>query len=77
MFEYFHEFGDIFSIKLNEDDKGNSNGTAFVTYYNQGDAKKAMDETNGKKIWGSDMDVQYQKNFFLLFPSYFSYIIIF
>ena len=61
MFEYFHEFGDIFSIKLNEDDKGNSNGTAFVTYYNQGDAKKAMDETNGKKIWGSDMDVQYQK----------------
>jgi RNA recognition motif-containing protein len=61
VFEYFHEFGDIFSIKLNEDDKGNSNGTAFVTYYNQGDAKKAMDETNGKKIWGSDMDVQYQK----------------
>ena len=61
VFEYFHKFGDIFSIKLNEDDKGNSNGTAFVTYYNQGDAKKAMDETNGKKIWGSDMDVQYQK----------------
>ena len=61
VFEYFHKFGDIFSIKLNEDDKGNSNGTAFVTYYNQNDAKKAIDETNGKKIWGSDMDVQYQK----------------
>ena len=61
VFEYFHKFGDIFSIKLNEDDKGNSNGTAFVTYYNQNDAKKAMDETNGKKIWESDMDVQYQK----------------
>ena len=61
LFEYFHKFGDIFSIKLNEDDKGNNNRTAFVTYYNQDHAKKAMDETNGKKIWGSDMVVQYQK----------------
>ncbi len=61
VFEYFHKFGDIFSIKLNEDDKGNNNRTAFVTYYNQDHAKKAMDETNGKKIWGSDMVVQYQK----------------
>ena len=61
VFEYFHKFGDIFSIKLNENDKGNNNRTAFVTYYNQDHAKKAMDETNGKKIWGSDMVVQYQK----------------
>ena len=61
VFEYFYKFGDIFSIKLNEDEKGNSNGTAFVTYYNQDDAKKAIDETNGKKIWGSDMNVHYQK----------------
>ena len=61
VFEYFHKFGDIFSIKLNEDDKGNNNRTAFVTYYNQDHAKKAMDETNGKKIWASDMVVQYQK----------------
>ena len=62
LFEYFYKFGDIFSFKYNEDDKGNSNGTAFLTYYNQDDAKKAINETNGKKIWDSDMEVQYQKN---------------
>ena len=62
LFEYFYKFGDIFSFKLNEDDKGNNNGTAFVTYYNQNDAKKSINETNGKKIWDSDMEVQYQKN---------------
>ena len=37
LFEYFYKFGDIFSFKLNEDDKGNNNGTAFVTYYKQDD----------------------------------------
>lgn len=62
LFEYFYKFGDIFSIKLNEDNKGNSNGTAFVTYYNEEDAKKAINETKGKKIWDSDMKAQYQKN---------------
>ena len=62
LFEYFYKFGDIFSFKLNEDDKGNNNGTAFVTYYNQDNAKKSINETNGKKIWDSNMEVQYQKN---------------
>ena len=62
LFEYFYKFGDIFSFKLNEDDKGNNNGTAFVTYYKQDDAKNSINETNGKKIWGSDMEVHYQKN---------------
>ena len=62
LFEYFFKFGDIFSFKINEDNKGNSIGTAFATYYNQDDAKKAINETNGKKIWDSDMEVQYQKS---------------
>ena len=62
IYEYFFKFGDMFSVKVNEDEKGNSNGTAFVTYYNQEDAKKAIEGTNGKKIWDSDMEVQYQKN---------------
>ena len=43
LFEYFFKFGDIFSFKINEDNKGNNNGTAFVTYYNQEDARKAID----------------------------------
>jgi RNA recognition motif-containing protein len=62
IYEYFVKFGDIFSIKINEDEQGNHNGTAFLTYYSPEDAKKAIDETNGKKIWDSDMEVQYQKN---------------
>ena len=62
IFEYFFKFGDIFSLKLNEDDKGNNIGTAFLTYYKEEDAKKSMEQTNGKKIWGSDMEVQYKTN---------------
>ena len=63
IFEYFIKFGEIFSFKINEDNQVNNNTmTAFVTYYNENDAKKAMDETNGKKIWNSNMEVQYKKN---------------
>ena len=62
IFEYFFKFGDIFSLKLNEDDKGNNIGTAFLTYYKEEDAKKSMEQTNGKKIWGSDMEAQYKTN---------------
>ena len=60
IFEYFHKFGDISSIKVNEDENGNIVGTGYITYYNQDNAKKAMEETNGKKIWDSNMELQYQ-----------------
>ena len=62
IYEYFLKFGDIFSMKVNVDEECNNNGTAFVTYYNQDDAKKAIEETNNKKIWDSEMEVHYQKN---------------
>ena len=62
IFEYFFKFGDIFSFKVNEDDKGNNIGTAFLTYYKEEDAKKSMEQTNGKKRWDSDMEVQYKTN---------------
>ena len=62
IFEYFVKFGEIFSFKINDDNQGNNNRTAFVTYYNQDDAKKAIDETNGKKLWNSNIEVQYKKN---------------
>ena len=62
IYEFFIKFGDIFSIKINEDEQGNNIGTGFLTYYKPEDAKKAMDETNGKKIWDSDMEVHYQKS---------------
>ena len=62
IYEFFIKFGDIFSIKINEDEQGNNIGTGFLTYYKPEDAKKAIDETNGKKIWDSDMEVHYQKS---------------
>ena len=63
IFEFFHKFGDIYSIKINEDEKGNNVGTGYITYYNQDCAKKAIDETNGNKIWDSKMELQYQNQF--------------
>ena len=60
IFEYFNKFGDIYSMKINEDEKGNNVGTGYITYYNQDDAKKAIDETNGKKIWDSGMELLYK-----------------
>lgn len=62
IYEYFLKFGDIFSMKVNVDEECNNNGTAFVTYYNQDDAKKAIEETNNKKIWDSEVEVRYHKN---------------
>ena len=63
IFEYFWKFGEIFSFKVNEDDnKDKQTKSALLTYYKEEDAKKSMDETNNKKIWNSDMEVQYRKN---------------
>ena len=60
IFEYFHKSGDISSIQINEDKNGNIVGTGYITYHNQENTKKSMDETNGKKIWDSNMELQYQ-----------------
>lgn len=62
LYEYFLQFGDVFSLKVNENEKGDYPRTALLTYYKEEDAKKCIEETTNKKIWGSDMEVQYQKN---------------
>lgn len=62
IFEYLHKFGDIHSIKINEDENGKIIGTGFVTFYKNEDAKNAVDSTNNKKIWDSDMELVYQNN---------------
>ena len=62
LYEYFLKFGDVFSLKVNENEKGEFTGTAFLTYYKEQDAKKCIEETNNKKIWDSDIEVNYQKN---------------
>ena len=62
IYEYFLKFGDVFSLKINENDKGDFTGTAFLTYYKEEDAKKCIEETTNKKIWNSDIEVNYKEN---------------
>ena len=62
LYEYFLQYGDVFSLKVNENEKGDFPRTAFLTFYKEEDAKKCIEENKNKKIWGSDMEVQYQKN---------------
>ncbi len=59
IFEYFNKFGDIYSIKVNEDESGKIVGTGYINYYKEEDAKKVIEETKGKKIWDSDMELNY------------------
>ena len=54
VYEYFSQFGDISSCKINEDDFGNHNGYGYITYYNINDAQKAIEETKDKTIFGSN-----------------------
>ena len=53
VYEYFMQFGDIFSCKVPEDDQGKHNGYGYITYYSNEDAEKALKETKGKKIFDS------------------------
>ena len=62
LYEYFLKFGDVFSLKINENDKGEFTGTAFLTYYKEQDAKKCIEETSNKKLWDSEIEVNYQKS---------------
>ena len=62
IYEFFLQFGDIFSLKVNDNEAGDFPKTALLTYYKEEDAKKCIEQTTNKKIWGSDMEVQYQKN---------------
>ena len=50
VYEYFLQFGDISSCKINEDEYGNHNGYGYITYYNKEDAEKAINESKNKKI---------------------------
>ena len=54
VYEYFLKFGDISSCKINEDDFGNHNGYGYITYYNNDDAQRAIEETKDKTIFCSN-----------------------
>ena len=53
VYEYFSQFGDIFSCKVSEQESGEHNGYGYITFYRNEDAENALKETNGKKIFGS------------------------
>ncbi len=53
VYEYFMQFGDIFSCKVPEDEQGKHKGYGYITYYSNEDAEKALKETKGKKIFDS------------------------
>ena len=60
IYEYFLQYGDIFSLKVNDNEAGDFPKTALLTYYKEEDAKKCMEQNTNKKIWDSDMEVQYK-----------------
>lgn len=47
---------------MRENQSGEYDGTAFLTYYQEQDAKKCIEQANKEKILGSDIEVTYQKN---------------
>ena len=54
VYEYFMQFGDIFSCKVSENETGMHNGYGYITFYRSEDAEKAIQESKGKKIFGVD-----------------------
>ncbi len=61
VYEYFMQFGDIFSCKLIEDINGNHLGYGYITYYEPESAQSAIRNCDGKNIWGSILEVKYFK----------------
>jgi polyadenylate-binding protein len=58
VYEYFIQFGDIVSAKLNEDEDGNHLGYGYINYFNPESATKAINASNEVDIWGSNLVVK-------------------
>ena len=54
VYEYFLQFGDISSCKVNEGQNGTHNGYGYITYYNIEDAERAIEESKNKTIFNSN-----------------------
>lgn len=59
VYEFFLQFGDIFSAKVQENEYGQHSGYGYINYENRASAEKAIEETNGKTIWGSTLEVNF------------------
>lgn len=58
----FKKFGEIFSVKLIQNDQGKSLGYGFVQYVRQEDAEKAIESMNGKDYAGKKLTVEKYKS---------------
>jgi RNA recognition motif-containing protein len=58
VYEFFLQFGDILSAKLNEDDDGNHLGYGYINYYQPESVNLAIKSCDGKEVWGSPLSVQ-------------------
>jgi len=63
IYEYSLQCGDVFSLKINQNEKSEYIRTAFLTYYKEDDAKKYFDENKDKKILECDIEVQHRKKY--------------
>ena len=57
LYDLFKLYGEIFSVKLAQDYKGNSKGYGYVQYRNPEDSIKAINDMNGKEIDGRKLTV--------------------
>ena len=59
VYEVFMKYGEIISSKLCDDEDGNSLGYGYVNYYSLDSAETAIKELNGKKMWGSTIEIEH------------------
>lgn len=57
-YELFLKYGDIISAKIPEDEEGNHLGYGYINYAEPSSAINAIQSTNGKEIWGSNIEVK-------------------
>ena len=62
LYKAFSEFGDIAFLKLSRDSKtSNRKDFGFVTYSNEEDAQRALDEFNYSKYFKNEIKIQFAK----------------
>jgi polyadenylate-binding protein len=59
VYEFFLQFGDIQSAKLNEDEEGNHIGYGYISYYQPESVDLAIQSCEGKEIWGTLLEIKH------------------
>ena len=59
VYEHFVQYGDISSLKIPDDENGNHRGYGYLTYYSVESVETAMNTTNSKRLWNSNVELSY------------------